>query len=180
MKKVVIITLLLLSAVQACAQGIRRHQKEARIFRPHTLKIILLMQRQKWQRPVKLPSAAFGFAAYPGLFCYSGTFYRACGSAFMPVAAPVGVFIPAHVMPGRKIFHRGQWYSVCAGNFFREVPGGFVSEAIPKGICLRELPEDELEQVDGKEGLYLFHDQFWKRRQLNGQILYEALGQVPG
>jgi hypothetical protein len=79
-----------------------------------------------------------------------------------------------------KIFHRGQWYSVCAGNFFREVPGGFVSEAIPKGVCLGELPEDELEPVDGEEGLYLFHDYFWKRRQQEGRILYEALGQVPG
>jgi hypothetical protein len=145
------------------------------------LQVIRLLQKRKWHRPFKLPLAAFGFAAYPGLFFNSGIFYRVCGSAFMPVAVPVGVFIPAHVMPVRKIFHRGQWYSVCAGNFFREVPGGFVSEAIPKGICLGELPEDELEQVDGEEGLYLFHDYFWRRmQQKDGRILYEALGKLPG
>ena len=184
MKKLLFFVWIVLSSVRGFAQWSKPHHNNGHHhYKKNHLRKFSFRPRFHVPRLSRLPRyARLMTGPLAGFYCSRGVFYRQMGSFFIPVRVPAGIFFPVLWGNAQFVRHMGVNYWVSAGNFYRECDGGYVSTEIPQGICINEIPVDELLPCENQEDYFIFHDQLWERqwcREIQG-FQYKAVGPFPG
>ncbi len=150
-----------------------KHQHRTHQFRPAGPNFRPFLRQRRHRC---LPGAICISSAGPGLYFNAGRFFCFESGFYTPLAVAPGLIIPVLPAGFRRIRHQGRFYFFCAGNVFRQMPGGFECVRVPRGLQVADLPEEELEQDFSHENEFRLHDNLWRRVCSESGVFYECLG----